>query len=144
MKSSLLLCACTAFSLLASCDSGSSPTQVETVTVRDTLLLNDRFARNAKVVHGRWTIKTSTDSADTWIYQDTNKVTALVQWAKSTSWTLEGTETATGWTLKSKDQEKVMYLKVLEEKDLKVNKLKLTIIANSELVAGEPTAERRQ
>lgn len=144
MKSSFLLCACTALSLMASCDSGTSPTQVETKTIHDTILLNDRFARNAKVLHGRWTIKTATDSADTWIYQDSNKVTALVQWAKSTSWTLEGSETPTGWTLKSADLEKVMYLKVVEEKDLKVNKLKLTIIANSELVPGDPTADRRQ
>lgn len=143
MKSFALLSACTALSLLASCDSGSSPTQVEVQTKHDTILLNDRFARNAKVVHGRWTIKSSTDTADTWIFQDSSKATALVQWGKSSSWTVEGTPTSNGWDLLSADGKIELLLKITEEKDLKVNKMTINVINRNNSDLFTATAERR-
>lgn len=145
MKSFALLSACTALSLLAGCDSGSSPTQVETKTVYDTVYKyrNDRFALGAKVINGRWILRTTNDSADMWIFQDSNKVEALVKWTKASTWNVEGIQTSSGWTLNSDAYQEVLILKVAEEKDMKVNKLKVSIIANSEQVPGEFTAERR-
>ncbi|MBK9577451.1 MAG: hypothetical protein IPO40_10265 [Fibrobacteres bacterium] len=145
MKSSLLLTACTALSLLAGCDSGSSTAPVETKVVRDTVWLyrNDRFAKNDKIANGRWILRSDKDSADMWIFQDSSKVEALVQWTKSTSWSVKGTRNDAGWNLLSKDNQIELLLKITEEKDDKVSKMNVNVWNRATSDMYTATLERR-
>jgi len=96
-----LVCAATLCGFLSACDSTSSTV---TNTVIDTVY-TDRFAHNAAVVWGGWTITTSTtgttmaDTADAVFDQNTTTVTAYIFWKHSTTVTLTGTVTATGFSL---------------------------------------------
>lgn len=92
---SSLVCAAAACGFLSACDS-TSPTVTKTVI--DTVY-TDRFAHNAAVVWGGWTITTASDTADAIFDQATTTATAYIFWKHSATVTLTGTVTATGFSL---------------------------------------------
>jgi hypothetical protein len=99
---SSLVCVAATCGFLSACDSTSSNTVTKTVI--DTVY-TDRFAHTAAVVWGGWTITTSTtgstaaDTADAVFDQNTTTVTAYIFWKHSSTVTLTGTVTATGFSL---------------------------------------------
>lgn len=146
MKSSILLAACTALSLLAGCDSGSNPTQIETKVVSDTVTLNDWFAKKSDIVHGRWLVTTSVDTADMWLFQNGDSVNAVLYWGKSTDWRLSGKLNGGNYELFSNDRKIELYLFPKASKDHLVSKVQVTVIDRSKspiYVNDQSSAERR-
>jgi hypothetical protein len=103
----ILVCAAVVAATLAGCDSTGPKTVTKTVV--DTVYQNDRFARNAPVVDGEWTISTATDTADGFFFQDSQKVSAIIVWKRSPAWTLAGSVTDTGITLYSSARDTAFY-----------------------------------
>jgi hypothetical protein len=94
----ILVCAAVVSGSLAGCDSTGPKTVTRTVV--DTVYQNDRFARNAPVVDGEWTISTATDTANAFFFQDSDSVSAYLIWKKSpNTWILTGNVTDSGVTM---------------------------------------------
>ena len=129
----ILVCAAVVSATLAGCDSTGPKTVTRTVV--DTVYQNDRFARNAPVVDGEWTISTATDTADGFFFQSTDTVTAFLQWQKSGSVTLTGTVTDSGLTLLSSSPVVVLFGNFTDSSASKKTRMSGTYVAKNTGIA---------
>jgi len=129
----ILVLAAVVSATLAGCDSTGPKTVTKTVV--DTVYQNDRFARNAPVVDGEWTISTATDTADGFFFQSNDTVTAYLLWQRSSAVTLTGTTTDSGLTLLMSSPVVVLFGNFTDSTGAKKTKMSGTYVAKNAGIA---------